>query len=632
MFVVILIGAVPLVLMTSVIRRTVRNNILKNTIVLTNGILDQSQKQLNVMFNNINLFSDDLIKNRGLLESLDKEYLSSKNIELLSQFKKESEAISSMVVFDMYGERKSVLFNSVHPNGEILIKDFTDQFFRSQQALLLKENNSRSLWLGMPPKGIGGLTASMWNYRVIKTDSRSFILAISISANKLKEQLHSIELSISSDVRLITSDNVIYPSDNDYFDYTFAPKTLSRSNKGRFISFSDSRITNGERENLLIQLYFDPVYFYNLIVLTPEKKILKSLEEISRTTTLTLVLLTLISIGFGFISISLPQKRVKELISGLKSISLGELYISSSDCKVIIKENYDLTKAIMDVAEEVSNNRNKLNNMNNELEKRVQTRTYELNMTRESLIHSEKMAIIGHHAAKIAHEINNPLGISITASSVLSSEIKELKGKIENNNLTKSYLSDFSSTAIEIISMIEHNLTRATQFSTNFKNFASDQSSNDIRSINVKNYIDEIVKGYGLKLKDTSFVIKFICDDGINLKTRPTIIYQIITNLINNSLLHGFDGREEGVIDIEVIDHEESLEIVVKDDGFGISEDNLIQLYQPFFTTKYGAGGTGLGLNIVKDLIVDKLNGTINCYSTLGEFTRFVIEIPKKES
>ncbi|OQY39263.1 MAG: hypothetical protein B6229_04265 [Spirochaetaceae bacterium 4572_7] len=155
--------------------------------------------------------------------------------------------------------------------------------------------------------------------------------------------------------------------------------------------------------------------------------------------------------------------------------------------------------------------------------------------------------------------------------------------------------------------MIEHNLTRATQFSTNFKNFASDQSSNDIRSINVKNYIDEIVKGYGLKLKDTSFVIKFICDDGINLKT-------------------------QGVIDIEVIDHEESLEIVVKDDGFGISEDNLIQLYQPFFTTKYGAGGTGLGLNIVKDLIVDKLNGTINCYSTLGEFTRFVIEIPKKES
>ncbi|OQY39264.1 MAG: hypothetical protein B6229_04270, partial [Spirochaetaceae bacterium 4572_7] len=215
--------------------------------------------------------------------------------------------------------------------------------------------------------------------------------AISISANKLKEQLHSIELSISSDVRLITSDNVIYPSDNDYFDYTFAPKTLSRSNKGRFISFSDSRITNGERENLLIQLYFDPVYFYNLIVLTPEKKILKSLEEISRTTTLTLVLLTLISIGFGFISISLPQKRVKELISGLKSISLGELYISSSDCKVIIKENYDLTKAIMDVAEEVSNNRNKLNNMNNELEKRVQTRTYELNMTFRLIIRDKRI-------------------------------------------------------------------------------------------------------------------------------------------------------------------------------------------------------------------------------------------------
>lgn len=629
MIVVFLLGAVPLVLMNTIVNKTARKNTLKNTTALTQGILDQSQKYFNGILNELNNFSNDFINNKELMLMLGQEHISINSIKLLKQLKASTSIINEMVVIDLDEAHPSILFNRASKKEKKIDSELVKEFLHSQPALLLKENSSRNLWLGTAPKGITKLEKSIWNYRILQTQDSSFILAVSIDSGLLADLVSSIEKSTKSEVRLITSDNSIYPIDNRFFNYNFAPKTLSRTNKGRFINFNDIRIINGETEKLLIQLYSDPKYFYNLIVLTPEKNLLQGFKAISRTTSLALIILSLFSIIFGLISVIFLQKRISQLITGVKSISLGTFNISLPNKKISIKENISLTKAIIDVAEEVKSNRKQLKGINEDLERRVIHRTKELELTRESLIHSENMATLGRNAAKIAHEINNPLYISITASSHLSFMIQKLKDNFENNKLTKTYLTDFSSSAQEIVGMIEKNLEIASKLSSSFKNFASELSSEKKREINIKYYIDEIIKGYSYKLKSTPYKIAFICKENLKIKTYPAIVYQVITNLINNCLLHGFDNMDNGIIDLIVSNSNEHLEIIVQDNGVGISKENQLKLYKPFFSTKHGEGGTGLGLNIIKDLIENRLKGTIECISAIDDGTKFIIKIPK---
>ncbi len=631
MFVVVLLGAVPLVLMHTIVNSTVRENTLKNTTNLTEGILEQSQKYLNVVLSELNSVSNDVINNRELLNLLEKEHISNDTINQLSHLKSTSKNISNMVVIDLDEKYHSVLINSDNKSGMIIENRLLKNFFKSQQTLLLKENNSRSLWLGTSPHGLENIESSIWNYSIIKTETTSFIIAVSIDSDLLIDLIHSIENSTISEVRLITSDNIVYPNDKNFFNYKFAPKTLSRSNKGRFISFSDSRRKNGEIEDLLIQVYSDPIYFYNLIVITPEKNLLRGFDVITKTTSRTLLILSIFSVSFGLLSVLFLQKRIRQLITAVKNVSRGTYNISLPNSVLSIKEDVLLTKAIIEVAKDVATNREKLKNINEDLETMVLERTNELNMTRESLIRSEQMAILSHNAAKITHEINNPLGISITASTHLSSLIKDLTDNFNNNTLKKSYFTSFSKSAEDVSEMILQNLQRAAELTESFKNFASDQSSDEMKVLDIKSYIDEIIKSYSYKLVNTQYNINFICNENLQIKTYPAIIYQTITNLINNSILHGFENRDSGVIDLIISEKKESIEIILRDDGVGISNENLFHLYRPFFTTKQGEGGTGLGLNIIKDLINNKLNGTIECKSILGEGTQFIIKLPKGE-
>ncbi|MGL1891309.1 MAG: HAMP domain-containing histidine kinase [Spirochaetaceae bacterium] len=631
MIVVVFLGAVPLVSMYTIVSSSIRDNILKNTTVLTQGILDQAQKYINEILKDVDSLSYDLSNNNELLSLLEQKQISEKSSKIISDLRTHTDTIGDLVLIDIDASNKSLIFNNKYPRGFFMEKGSTKEFLESQKVRLLEENHERSLWLGTPPNN-SGLSGSIWNYRIIESDTKIYILGVSIDINILKDLLHSIEESTHSEVRLITSDNAIYPPDDKFFNYSFAPKSLSRSNKGRFISFSDSRLKNGDIEKLLIQLYSDPLYFYNLIVLTPEKSLLRGLAAITRTTNTALIILIFLSVVLGLISILFLQYRIKQLITGVKSISIGRYHISLPYKRLAIKEDVYLTNAITKVAVEVADNREKLKHINDNLEKRVEERTIELNVMRESLIHSEQMAVLGRHATKIAHEINNPLSISITASSHLSMVIKDIIDNFENDTLKKSQLSDFSSSALEVTDMIETNLKRASDLSTNFKNFASDQFSNEVRTINVKSYITEIIKGYTYKLKNESYIINLICKEDLSIDIYPSILYQIITNLINNSILHGFENRTEGIIDLIIAEQNNYIEIVVKDNGVGISKENMFQLYQPFFTTKNGSGGTGLGLNIIRDLIKNNLEGNIECRSTLGKGTSFTIHFPKETS
>jgi len=274
-----------------------------------------------------------------------------------------------------------------------------------------------------------------------------------------------------------------------------------------------------------------------------------------------------------------------------------------------------------------------------ELEYRVKVRTSELETsirqltnTQDQLIESEKMASLGRLVAGVAHEINTPLGISLTAASHLEVETTDFTQKFNNNQVSKNSLNNQLETTQASTKLILSNLTRAANLVQSFKEVAVDQSNEQGRKINLKNYLNEILSSLQPKIKNTGYTVELCCPDDLVIFSIPGAIAQIITNLFINAITHGFEKLNEGIIKLNVIEKTEKkeLEIVFSDSGCGINEEHLLKIFEPFFTTKRSSGGTGLGMHIVYNLVSHSLQGSIHCTSKVGEGTQFTINLPNQ--
>jgi len=254
----------------------------------------------------------------------------------------------------------------------------------------------------------------------------------------------------------------------------------------------------------------------------------------------------------------------------------------------------------------------------------------ELKETQQQLIESEKNASLAGLVAGVAHEINTPIGVSVTASSHLGDEIKTLSQRVDNNQITKTDLDDFIEDAKEASNIIDSNLQRAAELVKSFKRVAVDQTSNETRAINLRSYFDEILLSLRPKLKKTAHEIHNNIDESINITTSPGALSQIFTNLIFNSLIHGFENMDCGNINIGGTLIEGVLSITYQDNGKGMKQSHRKKIFEPFFTTKRGEGGSGLGMHIVYNLVTQSLQGTICCDSEEGEGCLFTLEIPIK--
>lgn len=268
------------------------------------------------------------------------------------------------------------------------------------------------------------------------------------------------------------------------------------------------------------------------------------------------------------------------------------------------------------------------------LEQTVSERTAELSQSNQSLIESmdqlkrvqaeliqnEKLVSLGTLVSGIAHEVNTPLGISITASSHLAEELKRTQADLNDNKLTKSGFEQFLAECNETVELLTGNLNRAADLIKSFKKVAVDQSSNEIRLVQLKTYLDEIVLSLRPRLKRTPITIHNEIDPAIEVTLSPGALAQIVTNLIMNSLIHAFDnGQQEGNIWLRASDYEKQLILTYADDGIGMDAQTLKHIYDPFFTTRRSDGGSGLGMNIVYNLVTSKLNGSIETRSNPGQ-------------
>jgi len=259
---------------------------------------------------------------------------------------------------------------------------------------------------------------------------------------------------------------------------------------------------------------------------------------------------------------------------------------------------------------------------------RLESSLNHLRETQQQLIESEKMASLGGLVAGITHDVNTPIGISVTAASYLREKLDSLDSALTNKELTQQQLQKFIEEGRESLSLLNNNLHRASDLISSFKQVAVDQASDAIRDINVKRYIEELIQSLQPHLKKTKHKIELNCADDLFIRCPAGALSQIFTNLILNSLRHAFDGIEQGtmIIDIELRDSE--LHVVYKDDGNGLSEDALTKLFNPFFTTKLNDGGSGLGTHIVRNLVTQTLQGDIDATSQPGEGLTYTFSFP----
>ncbi|MDR3435615.1 HAMP domain-containing sensor histidine kinase [Telmatospirillum sp.] len=260
---------------------------------------------------------------------------------------------------------------------------------------------------------------------------------------------------------------------------------------------------------------------------------------------------------------------------------------------------------------------------------RAEAALKELSHTQASLVRAEKMASLAGLVGGIAHEINTPIGVALTAASYFERNTVDVSARFEANSLKKAELATYLASTREAATFIATNLTRAAELVQSFKKVAVDQTSEVRRSFDLAGYLAEIIQSLRPVLKKVPHVVGVDCPGGITIDSYPGAIFQIITNFVMNSLHHAFEEGQPGHIQIAVREEAETVVIDYSDDGRGIAAEYLDKIFDPFFTTSRNRGGSGLGLHIVYNLVTTVLKGDIRCESEPGRGTRMNMTIPK---
>jgi signal transduction histidine kinase len=270
------------------------------------------------------------------------------------------------------------------------------------------------------------------------------------------------------------------------------------------------------------------------------------------------------------------------------------------------------------------------------LDTKVKERTAQLNakveeltQTRHELVQSEKMASLGRLVAGFAHELNTPLGVAIGSASMLQRKAKKVNSLVEQEEVDVDELLAILKSIDKGSDLTLSNLERAANLVTSFKRTAIDQTSDKARSFHVHQVVNDTINTLQSQFKKTDIEISVDCPKALKVKSLPGALEQILTNLLMNSLIHGFnEGQNAGVIQINVQLSGEQLHLEYSDNGKGIASENLEKIFEPFFTTYRAHGGSGLGMYICYNVVTTQLHGTINCESTLGKGVIFRIDYP----
>jgi len=258
----------------------------------------------------------------------------------------------------------------------------------------------------------------------------------------------------------------------------------------------------------------------------------------------------------------------------------------------------------------------------------------ELQRTQDHLIQSEKLASLGSLVAGVAHEINTPVGVALTGASMLADQVAALRAATAESTLRRHDFERFLEDAGESSRLILANIQRAADLVQGFRQVAADQVHDERRRYDLRSYLEELVFSLGPAWRRPGHRLSVSCAAGLEIDGNPGLLSQVLTNLVMNALVHAFEPGQRGSISINVSRLEAGpgeaarIELVFADDGQGIAPELQRRVFEPFFTTRRGQGNSGLGLNIVYNLVTGKLGGQIELDSAPGHGTRFILRLP----
>ena len=252
-----------------------------------------------------------------------------------------------------------------------------------------------------------------------------------------------------------------------------------------------------------------------------------------------------------------------------------------------------------------------------------------LQEAQSELVRQEKLASLGRLVAGVAHEINTPLGICVTATSHLVQELKLTREDLAAGTLDEDGLNSFFDIVDQSLRIMTTNTQRAAALVRSFKQVAVDQSSDEIRSFNLRKYLDEVLLSLQPKLKGKPVAVQIDCAPDIQMESFPGAVSQIVTNMVVNSLVHGYGEGQEGRIRISGRLEDDHVLFDYSDDGIGMDNTTLAQLFDPFFTTKRGSGGSGLGAHILYNLVTGPLGGTFKVVSAPVMGLHYKLRFPR---
>ncbi len=252
-----------------------------------------------------------------------------------------------------------------------------------------------------------------------------------------------------------------------------------------------------------------------------------------------------------------------------------------------------------------------------------------LDIARRQLVQAEKMASLGGLVAGIAHEINTPIGNGITISTSLTEVVRRFRGGLQDGALKRSRLDSFTDDVDEAARLLTSNLENAAELVQSFKQVAADQASSQRRQFDLHETIEEVVATLRPRFKRTAHTVEIDIHPGIRMDSYPGPLGQVVTNLVTNSLVHAFGQSDHGHITLTARQRADGrIDMVYRDDGVGIPPAVHHRVFEPFFTTRQGQGGTGLGLHVVYNIVTNVLGGSISLAPGSAAGAVFVLELP----
>ncbi|MDW6001804.1 HAMP domain-containing sensor histidine kinase [Vibrio mangrovi] len=554
--------------------------------------------------------------------------------------------------------------------GRFITQTAPNQASKISAELPLTDKSQTDILLKMITRDLNGGLYIHIDAPMILAGEQIGVMVVTLSADEL---LHSTQnytgMGISGETLLLTTNQagqtvyitpLRYPEhskkkpETDTFPLTNGSllAKAAEHHSEEIIRLSDYRDT----DVMATSRYLEALN-WTIIVKVDQDEVMLPMRHYQRLLVIAAFILGMIAIVIGLALARAISSPIVRLAADSQRIRLGEHQLRAKVCPAQAKELNELARSFNNLAENLLTTNNELEEkvaertqelqeLNETLEQRVTARTFDLQRanreiqetledlrrTQNELVESEKMAALGGLVAGVAHEINTPLGIAVTGTSHLNEYVQEIHQKTSSGKLTRNELADFIEDANQTTDLMSTQLRQASMLISNFKEIAVDQSNPDYRTISVKEYLSKIVATMQPNFKKTPHSISVDIEQDLYLITCPGALAQVLTILITNCLTHAFHHSDiaNGQVTISAQRDNETSLILVADNGTGISPENLPKLFDPFFTTRRGEGGSGLGLSIAHNIVKDILHGKIRCESQLGQGTTFIITLPEK--